>query len=336
MIIVSCVGCSKKYTLADTTAGKKVRCKQCAAVIVVPQSIATPVEQKRASAQPAIPQRNTSSRPANVKPVQPPLVPLKSAQESEPEPDGFSELDMAGVPIDLAPEAIPVISYATPEGNQATDLEPYSSFKHRLKSRELAIKAYARVRSLAFARNHISADCGICHRPNVSGKVYEYNWRAGYGGGSSIHWLSVITIFYGGIVYSTKLSEFVPCRTYHRLCYTCRNRQWIRTSSWVPCLLLAIPIAITGLILWDSGIAEMPPFKPGLFGIARIPKSSEWFCGQTKVYAAWVMLALAFLCAFVVPWFTHKIFFTAVEPPFSLFKINRLDHELDGVSHRGR
>lgn len=86
-ISIQCETCGRQYSLAPTLAGKRVRCKQCQGVIIVPTPVAAPPmtpplkapSTARISAQPpAIAQPKPGRRPPTIKPALPPAPPPES------------------------------------------------------------------------------------------------------------------------------------------------------------------------------------------------------------------------------------------------------------------
>ena len=176
----------------------------------------------------------TDSKPVAQKPVaQKQVVELRPIQPlvdeySEPDLGNIDEEEMIGVPIDLAPSKAPPraattneVGYASPK-TPATGLllEKFGDFRKRFNDKGMAMNAFSKSRAMQFAKNKLTPHCCSCSKTEkVSPR--EITWNGVHGGGVSIHWLTIITIFYGGIFFKRDPGTLVEFRTFHSLCNRC-------------------------------------------------------------------------------------------------------------------
>lgn len=123
MISVTCSGCGRAMNLRTELAGKKVRCKQCQAVTLVPESAGEP---GAATSKPPPPAPPSPPPPAAPPLPQPPEIPA-----------GGGEVQAAEV---STPPAPPPMGGATSSQVASPELD---SLRHRAEKAELALRMLA-------------------------------------------------------------------------------------------------------------------------------------------------------------------------------------------------
>jgi len=180
-------------------AGKRLRCKNCSQAIQVPELEPEPEE------------------PPFGEPIPLADEPLLAAAETPPS-------------IGLAPVRLPPARRAGSED----DPQSLRSFRKRFRDHAMALAAYAKATATRFAYRNVTSNCCNCQREGEFG-IFEFHWKGVLRSGAGFHWTSLITIWFGMVVFS-RASDQIKYITYHRLCNRCR------TSS--------ITLGIFGGIAW--------------------------------------------------------------------------------------
>jgi len=213
------------------------------------------------------------------------LPDLSALQDFADEEPGFDLLDEdepapahETAPIDVREPAVPV--RRQPTAAPARTGESFQSMKSRLGKWD-ALTPFANQQGQIYARNRLAGTCP-CGNTDDPG-VCSARWK-GKLATISLHWGSLITIFFGGILTQRRFlsAEFI---SYHPLCNKCYRRHRIMKLVAVGLRLGAIIAGLIAVFLLSAAfiLFVVPPVSIG--------------CGSISV-----MIGLAFCIASVAGW----------------------------------
>src|SRR6187402_241707 len=93
-IVYQCAGCQKRFKVADTSAGKRVKCKECGAIGMVPAGAPAGASATGVAAMAGAPPRPPRAAPGAMPPPPPPPPPppKRAAEEPPADDDIFSTM----------------------------------------------------------------------------------------------------------------------------------------------------------------------------------------------------------------------------------------------------